>query len=127
MFNIPGNRTGFKRGSEQVPNKKIQDIKQNIEGLMAKKKATLKEIQQLLGKLNFAARVIPAGCTFARRLAWLTKGITRKHHGVRVTTGVRRDFQQWHSFLSNFIGTLEWWAPWVIAEQLSLYIDAAGS
>ena len=74
---------------------KVQDLKANIGTLLGKQKATLTELQQLVGKLNFAGRVILAGKAFAERLAHLTSPLTRKHHRERLPRGVRQDLEQW--------------------------------
>lgn len=113
-------------GTYRLPQEKVEDLRANIRQLTQKKKATLKELQQVIGKLNFATRVIPAGRAFAKRLAWLTRGLTQKHHRARLTEGVREDMEQWDRFLRDFNGTLIWQKPWVHAYELELYTDSAG-
>ena len=47
-----------------------------------KKKATKRELLSLTGKLSFAAKVIPAGRIFLRRLIDLTTLVKKLHHHI---------------------------------------------
>ena len=110
----------------RLPECKVRELRECIENLLASKKATLLELQQLVGRLNFAGRVIPAGKVFAKRLTRLTAPLARSGHRTRLPVGVRLDLEQWLRFLAHFNGVLLWKDPWTPASHLSLYTDAAG-
>ena len=48
------------------------------------KKVILREIQSLLGLLNFACSVVVPGRAFIRQLIDLTKGVKFPHHFIRL-------------------------------------------
>ena len=58
-----------------------------------KKKTTKRELLSLIGKLSFAAKVIPAGCIFLRRLIDLSTSVKKLHHHITLTASVRADIQ----------------------------------
>ena len=89
-----------------LPLDKLQRAVDQINHMMSCKKIELVKLQSLIGLLNFACRAIVPGRAFLRRLIWLTKGIYRKHHHVRLTNEARRDLKVWYQFLepSNCVG-----------------------
>jgi hypothetical protein len=70
------------------------------------KKATKKELQQLIGKLNWAARVVRGGRTFLRRLIDIMCSLKYKRHHIRITASARADITWWANFMSLFNGTV---------------------
>lgn len=93
-----------------------------------RRKTTLKELQSLIGLLNFTCSVVLPGRAFLRRLIDLTKGVSLPHHRIRITEACRRDLQVWLHFLRDFNGrTFFLDEPWQVSPPLKLYTDAAGS
>jgi len=68
-------------------------------------KRSLRELQSLIGLLNFACSVVLPGRAFLRCLIDLTIGITRPQHFIRLNRTVKSDLQTWLAFLSNFNGS----------------------
>ena len=64
-----------------------------------KRKLTLRELQSLLGLLNFAWCVIVHGCSFLRRLFDLTKCHTCPHYRITLNSEARLYFILWHDLL----------------------------
>ncbi|KAM9329440.1 uncharacterized protein PAF06_002568 [Gastrophryne carolinensis] len=58
----------------RLPREKIDDLVEGLEGDLAVRKVTLQQLQSILGKLNFACRVLPMGRVFTRRLSLATVG-----------------------------------------------------
>ena len=52
----------------RLPEKKLQKAKSLVHVAIARKSATLLELQQITGYLNFVSTVVPLGRTFLRRL-----------------------------------------------------------
>lgn len=74
----------------------------NIQFAMEQDKLTLKQLQSLIGLLNFACNVVLPGRAFLRRLIDLTIGIKMEYYRIRMTKQVKKDLEVWFSFLKNF-------------------------
>ena len=89
---------------------------------------TLKELQSLVGLLNFTCSVILPGRAFLRRLIDLTVGLKRPHHHVRLTIDAKADLQVWQRLLSGFNGRAFFLDDlWITSTTFELFTDAAGS
>ena len=112
----------------RLPRDKVEKSVAAVHEMLSKKKTTLKELQSLLGLLNFVCQVIYPGRSFLRRLFHLSKKATRPRHFIRITNDARLDLYAWLDFLSNFNGiTLLKQRRWVTSAKLHLYTDAATS
>ena len=110
----------------RLPEDKIQKIKLKLDTLIRKEKATLKELQSLLGLLNFACFVVTPGRAFMRRIIDLTVGLKKPFHHRRLTLEAKADMQSWLTFLNSFNGKcLILDNRWVTTITLSLYTDAS--
>ena len=79
------------------------------------KKVTLREMQSLLGLLNF-------------RLIDLKKGVKFPHHFIRLNKSSKADLALWQSFLDDFNGRSFFLNDaWHDSLSLNLFTDAAGS
>ena len=89
----------------RIPQEKIQMMVQQIENiLLHKHTATLKELQSLLGSLNFMCRAIVPGRPFCRRLINATCGVKRPHHHITLNKGIKHDLLLWLRFFREFNG-----------------------
>ncbi|XP_041442566.1 uncharacterized protein LOC121401560 isoform X1 [Xenopus laevis] len=111
----------------RLPRDKVEKSKQAIHNLMGTKKVTLREMQQALGLLNFACRVIPMGRIFKRRLEKATTGVKKPFHKIRITKELRADLGVWDSFLTEFNGIRLWLSETKNNRELELLTDASGS
>ena len=75
----------------RLPHDKIQKCTTLISQFLWRKKVTLKELQSLIGLLNFACAVFKPGHAFLRRLIDLTIGIRSAHHLIRLTSEAKAD------------------------------------
>ena len=87
-----------------LPDSKLCELRQLLSDTLLKRSITKRELQSLVGKLNFAARVVFGGRTFLRRLIDVTNTLSRPHHYVRINTSLRADLSWWASFLTVFNG-----------------------
>jgi hypothetical protein len=93
-----------------------------------KRTITLKQLQSLIGLLNFACKVVVPGRAFLRRLVDLTCGISKSHHHISLNCQARADISAWLCFLKSFNGTsIFLHHTWSNSEAIKLYSDAAGS
>ena len=87
-----------------LPLDKVISCQGLVDLFLSRKKVSLKELQTLIGKLNFACSVVVPGRAFLRRLIDLTIGLRHPRHLTRVTREVRLDLLVWKEFLSQFNG-----------------------
>lgn len=89
----------------RLPRDKVMRCASLLSDYLKRKKVTLRELQSLIGLLNFACSVVLPGRAFLRRLIDLTIGITRPQHFIRLTRAVKSDMRTWLAFLSNLNGS----------------------
>lgn len=110
----------------RLPEDKLEKALLSVSNLAVKRKVTLRELQELLGFLNFTCLVIVPGRTFLRRLYSATRGLTRSYHHVRVTAAMRADLAAWKIFLSNFNGRAFFLLErWISSAAINLHTDAS--
>ncbi|KAM4795968.1 uncharacterized protein WCC33_001075 [Rhinophrynus dorsalis] len=90
----------------RLPRDKVVKAGQLVQQAREAKKLELGKVQELLGVLNFACRVIPMGRVFNRRLERATAGVSKHHFKVRLTRHLRADLEVWDRFLQDFNGPL---------------------
>lgn len=112
----------------RLPADKLEKCNNIISEFMSRSKVTLKQMQSLIGLLNFTCSVVLPGRPFLRRLIDLTIGIRKPHHLIRLTRAAKSDLHTWSSFLSNFNGKsfiLD--RRWFTSHSVKLYTDSAAS
>lgn len=88
----------------RLPADKIQRICEFLSNLLSTKSCTKRELLQLLGHLNFAARVILPGRSFVSYLIDLSTTAKDLHHYVYLSKECRTDLKLWLCFLKNWNG-----------------------
>lgn len=111
-----------------LPEDKLAKCRDQLSSCYRRKRITLRDLQSLVGLLNFTCSVIVPGRAFLRRLIDLTKGIRSPRHFIRITRECKYDIQVWLSFLYQYNGK-SFFLPdrWLTSTKLQLYTDAAGS
>lgn len=111
----------------RLPEVKIVKIQNALHSAKRRKKMTLRELQSLIGLLNFACCVVVPGRAFLRRLIALTKGVSKPHFRIRMNSQARLDLNAWCEFIDNFNGKSMFINDdWQNSHKLNLYTDAAG-
>lgn len=91
-------------------------------------KKFLRELQSLIGYLNFCCSVITCGKAFLRRLINLTIGIRKPFHHVSLNRQVKADLSMWLIFLARYNGKSMFLDErFLSSNTLSLYTDSAQS
>lgn len=112
----------------RLPPDKIDKILLQLHAYKNRKKITLKELQSLIGLLNFACTVVVPGRAFLRRLIDLTTGVKKSRHKIRLNKEARADMAAWLSFMNNFNGKSFFLDDrWHSSANLHFYTDAASS
>jgi hypothetical protein len=88
-----------------LPPDNLKTTRELLNSWVSKKKASKKELQQLVGKLNWCARVVFGGRSFMRNLTNLIMKLRKPHHRVRITSLARSDITWWVTGLDLFHGT----------------------
>lgn len=111
----------------RLPEDKLIELKARISYCLGRSKITLRDLQSLIGILNFACQVIVPGRAFCRRLIDATCNLRRPHHRTRITKAMKEDLNIWLLFLSNYNGTTvildKFWSS---NSDLELFTDSAG-
>lgn len=112
----------------RLPEDKISKCQTALQTVHCKKKATLRQIQSLVGLLNFACCVVVPGRAFLRRLINLTIGVRCPWYKITLTKPARSDIAMWECFIAHFNGrALLLHEPWVHNSYIQLYTDASGA
>ena len=112
----------------RLPLAKQEELLQELETWLGRQKTTKRRLLSLIGKLSFAAKVVPAGRLFLRRLIDLSTTVSRLHHYITLNTQARADIQWWCQFLPSWNGRAMFLdTAWVSATDIQLYTDASGS
>ena len=112
----------------RLPQEKLEKCKSLINVFLKKKSVTLRQLQALIGVLNFACSVIVPGRAFLRRMIDLTIGIKSPHHHIKLNSEAKLDLETWLSFLDKYNGaTMFLEGFWTSSDKLQLYTDASGS
>ena len=111
-----------------LPQDKIECIREALCKWEGRKCCTLKELQSIIGTLNFARKVVPPDRPFLQRMIALTKGLMKPHHHIRLNNGFREDLRMWKQFIVNWNGTNMFInEAWEESNTMALYTDASGT
>ena len=112
----------------RLPPSKLSEILTELREWATRTKATKRSLLSLIGKLSFAARAVPAGRLFLRRLISLSTTVSKLHHRVRLGCQARADVAWWLDFLPAWNGSAYFLNPNATpANDISLYTDASGT
>jgi len=111
----------------RLPQKKVDKCIEGIKNAWGRNKITLRDLQSLIGSLNFACSVIVLSRVFLRRMINLSIGRKNPHHYICLTKEIQ-DLHIWEIFFQSFNSKsffLE--EAWATSCQLRFYTDAAKS
>ena len=93
------------------------ELMEELENWNNKSTCTLKELQKLIGKLQFVCAVIRPGRLFLARMLELLRSFgsdTSKHTHKTITTEFVKDIKWWKHYLPQFSGTSLLWMYHII-------------
>ena len=112
----------------RLPREKLAKCSQLLAEMLDKKAVRLRELQSLLGLLNFCCSVVLPGRAFLRRLYDLTIGVSKPFHFIRLSKETKEDLRTWQDFLENFNGKSFFHDQRILSsDRLRLFTDAAGA
>ena len=83
----------------RLPDDRVTELLSLCKTTILKRKCSKLHLQRLLGKLNWAARVVRGGRSFLRRLITLANSVKRPHHRIYLNLSARADLLWWTSLL----------------------------
>ena len=112
----------------RLPPKKLESLMSTIRNFTSKKKCTKCELLSLIGQLSFAAKIIPAGRTFTRRLIDLSTTVARLSHHITLNSTAREDINWLVTFLPSWNGKYKILPSCqTMCPDMNLFTDASGA
>ena len=79
----------------------LNKLKQLLNEWLDKEQATLREVQQILGKLSFACSTVRSGRVFVSKIINMLKGYPTSGKR-RLSSDFKRNIKWWHSYMQDF-------------------------
>jgi hypothetical protein len=89
-----------------LPEEKLLATKELVKSWLQKKRCSKIELQRLVGRLNWCARVVVGGRSFLRNLINLMTKLKFQHHHTRLNAKAKADIAWWSEGLSLFHGVM---------------------
>ena len=89
------------------PQRKIAEIHEILQFSLSKEKLTKRELQSIIGKLNFARCVIYGLRTFLRRIIDFCNKLKKPYHRIRLNSSINADINWYINFMEIFNGYSE--------------------
>lgn len=111
----------------KIPRDKLEILKSILDRYLLRDKITLKDMQSLVGLLNFCSRAVPCSRAFNRRFYDACTGLTKPWHHLRISASLKDDMRVWLMFLDGFNGAVYFpESQWFDTDRLQLFTDSAG-
>jgi len=115
------------QGLSRIDDERLREILDLVRQWATRSRCTKRQLQSLLGKLNFVCNVCRPGRTFlSRMIALLSKARHPRHH-LRLTKAFKMDLKWWSTFLPEWNGKSffldQYWSNNTV---LDLFTDASG-
>ncbi|XP_062590566.1 uncharacterized protein LOC134252145 isoform X1 [Saccostrea cucullata] len=128
IIEFVGKELDVKQRESRLPLDKIEKCTQLLHSFSEKDKCTIKQLQSLIGTLNFACSVILPGRAFLRRLINLLMNVSKHQKFVAITRECKDDMSVWLAFLERYNGkTMFLDENFLSSNTLQLHTDAAQS
>ena len=87
-----------------IPYSKLMQIKEELALFSTWRRASKRQLQSLIGLLNWAASVVFGGRVFLRRLIDVLRTLNGKKDRLRLSAEILEDIQWWITYINNFNG-----------------------
>lgn len=116
------------RWEMRLPEDKLAAIQEALIEWGQRRSCTKRELLSLIGTLSFAAKVVPAGRTFVRRLIDVSTSAPTLASIIHIGEEVRADLDWWQRYLPGWNGrSLIMDFGWTKSPEIELYTDASGN
>ena len=110
----------------RLPIDKVTKYAKLLKDTSEVRKVKLKQMQRVIGCLQFAVRVVIPGKPFIRRLIDTIIGVSVPFHYVTLNSEAQKDIAMWQTFLDYYNGKSFFIKDYVSSHQLHLGSDASG-
>lgn len=93
------------KGELRLPKDKLDRLITSVSEWGRRRTCTRKELESLIGVIQHACKVIPAGRAFLRRAISLLSIAGRRHHHIRLNAEFKADMGWWQAFAPHWNGT----------------------
>ena len=112
----------------RLPLDKIAKCHSLIDEFLNRKSCKKREMESLIGYLNFTCSVVLPGRAFLRRLISSIIGVKEPYHFVKIFAEMKSDLEMWKTFVESFNGKSMFLQDrFLTSDVLSLYTDTAAS
>ena len=112
----------------RLPQDKLVDLNALLDDWVAKRSGSKRLVLSLVGKLMFAAQVIPAGRPYLRSLITRAHGVSALHHWVHLCKTCKADLAWWQALLRRWNGVAMFrFRGWAELTDFEMASDAAKS
>ena len=88
----------------RVTNERMLEIQALLPEWLDKKSATKRQLQSLVGKLQFVGRCVKPSRIFISRILVLLRGLARADYRIRLSHGFKQDIRWWINFMAIYNG-----------------------
>ena len=107
---------------------KLEDIHISLREWATSRHCSKQELLSLVGTFSFAAKVVPPGRTFIRRMIDLSTTASSLQDTTPVSPEFRLDLEWWQAFATPWSGRSFFLLPdWTSYPNLQLYTDSSGT
>ena len=85
-----------------LPEDKVTSLHSLLTSFMTRSRASCRQLQQLAGKLSWAAHVVNGGRIYLQRVLDLIRPLRKAHHKVQLNNAFKQDISWWLTFLTVF-------------------------
>ena len=111
----------------RLPSDKLDKLKSELSHCILRCSITKRELQGLVGLLQFATKVIRLGRPFLRRLYAMQDIGSHPDHHIRLNLAARADILWWYMFASEWNGISMLWDLNRSTPDVNFFSDASGS
>ena len=110
----------------RLPAPKLLELKSTLDSWVHRVQCTKRELLSLAGSLSFAAKVVPPGRTFCRRLFDEASQFTSLDSTQRLNQEALNDISWWHACIESWNGRSLLLDPsWCKPTEMQLFTDAS--
>lgn len=107
----------------EIPPERLAFICDEVKHWPKRRGCTKRELQSLIGYLQYLTRIIPWGRAFIHRMIRLVANNRPPHAPVRLSSGLRLDLQWWADHLPSWPGISMFYQSWAYLD--SFEVDAS--
>lgn len=90
--------------SASLSSEKVKSLLEKLKTFESKRRASKKQLQSLVGSLNWATQVIRGGRFFLHRILESMNNLREQHHKCKLSADFMKDLKWWIEYLSVFNG-----------------------